>query len=250
MTNNLEEYADPIGYDYENDSFEPDGPFYSTLAQRIGGSVLEIGCGTGRITIPMAVQGINITGLDIVPEMLQRAKAKASNLAINWVEADARTFNLGRQFNVIFESGATFQHMLERADQEEMLSSAREHLVPDGRFIISSIFPKPELLVDEETEQEWFTYHTNDGRDIHVSGTQHYDAVRQIKTETAFRRWQDTQAGEVVKAAPLMLRYVYPQEMEALLHYNGLVVLERYGDMDFSPLTNESAHMIYVCAKR
>ena len=47
-----------------------------------------------------------------------------------------------------------------------------------------------------------------------------------------------------------MLRYVYPQEMEALLHHNGFVVLERYGDMDFSSLSAESDHMIYVCRQR
>ena len=73
------------------------------------------------------------------------------------------------------------------------------------------------------------------------------DALSQIKTETAYRRWRDHDGREIVKVAPLMLRYVYPQEMEALLHHNGFVVLERYGDMDFSSLSTESDHMIYIC---
>lgn len=246
---NLEEYSDPTGYDLENDSFEPDGPFYLTLAQRTGGSVLEIGCGTGRITIPLAQQGIQITGLDLLPHMQERAKSKAGDLPIRWVEADARSFNLGTRFRFIFESGATFQHLHERTDQEAMLAQVREHLEADGRFVLSSIFPHANQLVSQETEQDWFTYSNPQGQEVRVSGTQHYDAIRQIMTETAYRRWTDAQGEEVLKVAPLSLRYVFPQEMEALLHYNGFTIIERYGDMDFSPLTSESDHLIYVCEK-
>src|ERR1041385_2429439 len=115
---NLEEYANPDLYDLENDEFEPDGPFYLALAQRIGGRVLEIGCGTGRIPIPMAQQGIEITGLDITPNMLEWARRKAGDLPIDWIQADARSFALDQKYQFIFESGATFQHMLERTDQE------------------------------------------------------------------------------------------------------------------------------------
>lgn len=100
-SSNLEEYADPVIYDLENSKFEPDGPFYLALAQRFSGPVLEIGCGTGRITIPLAEHGLDVTGLDIAPQMLERAKHKAQNLLIRWVEADARTFHLGTQFGFI-----------------------------------------------------------------------------------------------------------------------------------------------------
>ncbi|MBN2362694.1 class I SAM-dependent methyltransferase [candidate division WOR-3 bacterium] len=61
-------------YDCENNSFEPDGPFYLAIAKKLGGAALELGCGTGRITIPLAQYGIDITGPDIVPGMLERAK--------------------------------------------------------------------------------------------------------------------------------------------------------------------------------
>src|SRR5215813_7050591 len=95
---NLEKYANPDLYDLENDEFEPDGPFYLELGRRFGGPVLEIGCGTGKITIPMAQQSIDITGLDITPQMLERAKLKAGDLSIRWVQADARSFNLDQKF--------------------------------------------------------------------------------------------------------------------------------------------------------
>lgn len=247
---NLEEYSDPFAYDAENDSFEPDGPFYLTLAQRIGGSVLEVGCGTGRITIPLAQQGIQITGLDIVPQMLERARSKAASLPIRWVEADVRSFDLGTRFHFIFETGAVFQHLHERLDQEAMLERVRDHLEPDGRFVVGSMFPNADLLKNEDTEQAWFSYTNSQGHEEQVSGTQHYDELRQIRTETAYRRWRNEEGREILKVTPLRLRFFYPQEMEALLHYNGFTILERYGDSDFSPLTNDSRHMIYVCGKR
>lgn len=142
---NLQEYTDPALYDRENADFEPDGPFFLALAQQLAGRVLELGCGTGRITIPLAQAGIPITGLDLMPPMLARAKEKAAGLpiewAIEWVHGDVRTFDLGRQFSLIFESGALFQHLLETADQEAMLARVRARLEPDGRFVIGSLFP-------------------------------------------------------------------------------------------------------------
>ena len=80
--NNLVEYEDPILYDCETHHFEPVGPFYLALAQRFGGSVLELGCGTGRYTIPLAQAGVEMTGLDIMPPMLERARQKAKGLPI------------------------------------------------------------------------------------------------------------------------------------------------------------------------
>jgi SAM-dependent methyltransferase len=228
--NNLEEYSDPAIYDCENSVFEPDGPFYLALAQRLGGSVLEIGCGTGRITIPLAQNGIHVTGLDIVPAMLERAKSKAIGLPIHWVEADARTFHLDTRFRFVFESGATFQHLLERTDQEAMLARVREHLAPDGCFALSAYLPQPGSLTTVEVEQEWFSYINELGQEVRVSGIQQYDPIRQVKTETAYRRWRDAAGHDILRCAPLSLRQVFPQEMEALLHYNGFAVVEWYGD--------------------
>jgi SAM-dependent methyltransferase len=248
-TSNLDEYADPVLYDLENNHFEPDGPFYLALARRFDGPVLELGCGTGRITIPLAQQGIDITGLDLVPQMLERAKRKSDNLPIYWLEADVRNFSLGRQFRFIFESGATFQHMLARPDQEALFARVRAHLEPQGYFVVGAVMPNGDLMANEVTEQEWFSYTNDQGQVVRVSGTQHYDPLKQIKTETAYRRWRNSEGQEVVRCAPLMLRYTFPQEMEALLYYNKFAIVERYGDTDFSPLTAESKHMFYVCQK-
>lgn len=246
---NLVEYADPALYDQENQKFEPDGPFYLALARRFPGPTLELGCGTGRLTIPLAQQGVDITGLDVVADMLQLARKKSKGLSVQWVEADARTFHLNRQFRLIFESGAMFQHMLERTDQEAVLARVREHLTPDGYFVIGAMFPSAGLMENEETESDWFSYTNGEDQEVRVSGFQRYDALRQVKTETAFRRWRDAHGQEMLRVAPLKLRLFFPQELEALLHYNGFVVSERYGELDFSPLTENSDHQLYLCRK-
>jgi hypothetical protein len=71
-----------------------------------------------------------------------------------------------------------------------------------------------------------------------------------VKVETAYRRWNDASGREVLQVAPLALRYNFPQELEALLYYNGFTVVERFGDNNAAPLSNESRRMIYVCRKR
>jgi SAM-dependent methyltransferase len=249
MEDNLVEYADPQIYDLENHEFEPDGPFLLEIAKRASGSVLELGCGTGRLTIPPAQNGVDITGLDVVPGMLEYAKQKAGALPIQWIRADAREYQLGRSFRFIFESGGVFQHMLTRPDQEAFLARVREHLEGDGLFVCTSIFPHPDLLSTVDIEKDWFITQHPEGWEIQVSGTEYYDDVRQVKVETAYRRWKDTNGQEFEKIAPLSLRYYYPQELEALLYYNGFKVLERYGDHDSRPLTNESRMLIYICRK-
>lgn len=242
---NLEDYDDPVIYDLENKDTD-DVPFYLSLAQEVNGRVLELGCGTGRVTIPLAQNEINITGLDIVPGMLSRAQEKAGDLPIHWVEADIRDFHLGMQFDLIFTTGSVFQHLTERHDQERMLACVREHLSPKGLFVLDLLYPSRNRLEDSD-EQDWYQYENDLGITIKVTGTDRYDPIKQIKHETAFRRWIDKDGREVVKQARFALRVIYPQEMDALLHYNGFSIVYKYGFWDKSPLTAESQNMIFVC---
>ena len=246
---NLSDYVDPVLYDLENGRHEPSEKFYLSLAQRFGDPVLELGCGTGRFTIPIAQSGLKITGVDIVPQMLEKGKEKADALLITWVEADGRNFHLDQQFNFIFESGGMFQHLLTRVDTEAMLRCVHEHLAENGRFLIHTTFTKPNMMGSTTEEEEWFNYDHVNGWRVVVSGTDHYDAVHQVRHETAVRRWQDQTGNMVERTAPLALRQYFPQELETLLHYNGFQVVERYGDWGFSPLTNESSMIFYLCQK-
>jgi SAM-dependent methyltransferase len=249
MSTNLEDYDDPILYDVEMERFGAPDEFYLKLAQRVGGQALELGCGTGRYTIPMAQAGIAITGLDITPGMLEQARRKAAGLPVEWVEADARDFHLGKKFRLIFESGAMFCHLQTRADHDAALACVREHLEPDGYFVVISQFAGAGSMATNENEEAWFSFTMPQGYEVHVSGYQQYDPLSQITTETAIRRWTDASGQAHERVSPLKLRHFFPQELAALLHYNGFTIVESYGDTDFSPLTADSPNIIYVCQK-
>lgn len=250
---NLEDYNDPIIYDAENAEnaqFQTDGPFYLALARQVGGPVLELGCGTGRVTLLLGQQGIDITGLDIVPEMLERARQKAAGLPIRWLEGDVRTFQLEAQFSLIYTTGGVFNLLLTRSDQEAMLARIREHLLPEGIFALDVVIPQPGWMHSNEQEEPWDTYITEDGREIHLSGTDRYDPIAQIRHEIAYRRWRaagDENGQMATKAARFATRYIFPQEMATLLHYNGFAIQHRYADGTFESPTVESRNIFYVC---
>ena len=130
--------------------------FYAALAQETGGPVLEIACGTGRVSIPIARLGLAVTGLDIVPRMLARARSKSAGLPVRWVEGDARTFDLGERFRLIFLTGNAFQAFLTRTDQEALLERVRAHLHDDGLFAFETRNPRWANLETGDRVSLWY----------------------------------------------------------------------------------------------
>src|ERR671912_1325913 len=124
---NLEEYADPVDYDRQ-DTSDTGVAFYAALARETGGPVLEIACGTCRVAIPIARQGFTVTGLDVVPDMLELARSKSAGLPVRWVEGDARSFDLGERFRLVFLTGNAFQAFVTNAEQAAVLKRAHAHL--------------------------------------------------------------------------------------------------------------------------
>src|SRR5215207_3835877 len=201
----LEEYADPVAYDRQ-DSSDTGVAFYAALAQETGGPVLEIACGTGRATIPIARRGFAVTGLDVVPGMLERARSKAAGLPIRWVEGDARDFDLGEErFRLIFLTGNAFQAFLTNADQEALLGRVRTHLHDEGLFAFETRNPRwrtrehrdenlDGLFVYLETraEEEALPPHTDaHGREVREWRTRAYDHAAQVLHWTSRRRWRE-----------------------------------------------------------
>jgi SAM-dependent methyltransferase len=252
----ITEYDDGEGYDLENGTGGPDLLYYLDLARESGGPGLDLACGTGFLTIPFAGLGLAMTGVDLSRPMLDHARSKAGDLPIRWLEADCRTLDLGQQFRLITLTGNAFQEFRTREDQEGLLGIVWRHLAPDGLFAFETRFPRiSDLLTpaalsgDWSDETFWRQYQDRCGQTVAVSTKQRHNALRQTVEYRIYRRWQEEGRDEV-RVEGTVLRYVYPQEMEALLHYNGLAIRDAYGDWDRRPLAGDSPRMIYVCQLR
>lgn len=255
--NNLEAFADPINYDQEDPS-DTGVAFYSALAREAGGSVLEIACGTGRVTMPIAQLGFPTTGLDIVPGMLEQARRKSAGLPIRWVEADARTFDLHEHFRLIFLTGNAFQAFVSNAEQAALLQRVHAHLHDDGLFAFETrnpLFPNSSardgffLLETKPEGEERPSFVNVDGAEVRESLTQVYDHGTQILHLTSRRRWR-AGAEEHTSTTRIALRYTFPQELAALLYYNGFRIERLYGDWNYEPLSATSPSIIPICRKR
>ena len=129
-------------YDYvEPYLTRSDVPFFVEKATASGGEVLELGCGTGRVLIPIARAGVSITGLDLSISMLEvcrnklRSEPDEIQQNANILQGDMRSFDLHRQFALVIIPFRPFQHLLRVEDQLACLHSVHHHLTPDGRFI-------------------------------------------------------------------------------------------------------------------
>ncbi len=246
---NLEEFQDPANYDLEEIPFSTDRiRFYVELAQSVGGPVLEIACGSGIVTLPVAERGLAVTGVDLAEPMLAHARSKAAGrgLSVEWVRADARDFDLGQRFSFVYITGNAFQAWLTRPDQDSFLRTVRRHLAPDGTFAFETRNPAGHDLTTRLEEEHWFDYTSVEGRAVSVSGTQAYDASAQVLHWTTFRR--TSVAGSVrTRTTRIACRFTEAAALDALLSGQGFMVRERFGGWSREPFEPASPSIISIC---
>ena len=168
---NLEEFTDPPNYDIEEGERSSRRiAFYCDLSKTVCGPVLEIACGSGLVTIPIAALGLDVTGVDLARPMLEHARQKTErqNLNVRWVEADARSFDLGAKFHFILLTGNAFQAFLKREDQEALLASVKRHLAPNGIFAFETRNPSGHDLTNQPEEEFDQRYTSVEGYQVSV----------------------------------------------------------------------------------
>jgi SAM-dependent methyltransferase len=223
-------------------------PFYLKQVKKYGGPVLELACGTGRITVPIAKNGVPIVGLDFSVKMLEQAKrnSKDNNVQIEWIEADMTNFSLSNKFSIIIMPGAAMNWILENNDIENCLSCIKDHLNKDGRFIFDVFNPNLEILTrDPSKKYKRIGYPDPDGKgNVTVTGTHHYDKATQIMHYTSYHRIKNEETVQKLK-----LRIFFPQELDMLLNYNGFKIDFKYGNYDEKPFNSDSKWQIVICHK-
>jgi SAM-dependent methyltransferase len=236
-----------------------DVQFYVEEARDAGGSVLEVGCGTGRILLPVARSGRSIDGLDASPQMLDRCRAKlagepdAVRHRVTLHKGDARRFDLGREFDLVIAPFRVVQHLTTIEDQVAFLDSVSRHLAPGGRLAFDVFNPNFTALTSADGVEREDTPETKlpDGRSFRRAGR--VARVRWIDqvSEIELIYYVSSGASDRVERHVMSfdMRWYLRAELVHLLSRAGFRLREIYGDFDRSPLTDKSPEQI-VCAER
>jgi SAM-dependent methyltransferase len=241
-------YDDPELYD----ALLPIGahlPYYRELARRSNGPVLELACGAGQITIPIALDGVPVVGLDLSGSMLDtaRRRAKAAGASVAFLHGDMRRFALRREFALIFIARNSLLHLLSAADIVATLTTVARHLAPGGLFAFDIFNPNMELL-SRPAEQRFPVMEVDDdafGR-LRVEGTADYDPTSQVNRAMWY---VSTSATKDAWVLPLTLRSIFPQELPLLLEAAGLELVNRFGELDSRPFDGASRIQLCLCRR-
>ena len=232
--------------------------FYRNAARMYGDPVLELGCGTGRITLAVAEAGYRIVGLDSSENMLERAVAKRNSLRrearerVHLVQGDMTQFDLGEKFRAVIIPFRPFQHLLETEQQIRCLECSRKHLAPNGRLIVDFFQTDPDRMHDPSFHKEalLIEYDLPDGRHVALSErvAAYHRALQRNDVEMIFNVTHADHRKERLVMA-WTLRYFFRYEVEHLLSRCGFELEATYGSFDSAPLGDSSPEMIFVASR-
>lgn len=248
-------------YDYLiSEGDRPDIKFYVDAALESEGPVLEIGCGTGRVLLPIAREGIAITGIDLSPFMLERcrrrleAETEIVRSKVKLVQADMRDFHFEGRFMLVTIPYRPFQHLPTVDDQLSCLRSVHHHLTDKGRFILEVFNPSIPWLAADNTGREMSPepqVELPDGRKVirrHKIVAKDYSNQINYMEMIYYVTHPDGRQERLVHAFPM--RYLYRYEAEHLLYRCGLKVLDVYGDFKKSPYGTVYPGELIMVAKK
>ncbi len=238
----LEHYADGDWYDAEYVHIGGDIPYYESVAREVSGSILELACGTGRLTEPMARAGARVVGVDIAPGMLKRAEEKRLLLPeevrarLSYVQGDMRTLRLGKKFDAVVLGFNTLLHLVRNEDLEAGLETIRTHLAPHGRFYFDVHTVHFGLLERDPNgrfdPQQMIDPHT---QDRYIVTESNLFLAREQINELSFHYQRVDRDGTSVgpeRTIQLRLRVMFPRELDRWLELAGLEIIQEWDDFE------------------
>ena len=245
-------------YDLIHKGLPGEAEFYLGQVLKRGVSVLEIGCGTGRITIPMALSGLEVTGLDNSREMLAVCREKIRQVGampgqIKLIKADMRNFSLGKEFPLVLMTYRTFMHCLTSEEQLACLACIFKHLEPGGEMFLNVWVAKTEALLVFPTSYQEDSIRLLES--VPVPGeetvidhlyTAWRDEFSQIIHERHWMQEKDEQGNLLYEEELAMTRaWFTPREMEHLLCRAGFEIIALLGDFEGELLAPYHVEMVW-----
>jgi SAM-dependent methyltransferase len=237
-----------------------DAAFFVEAGKQSGGPALEIGCGTGRVLIPTARAGIEITGLDLSPHMLavcrERLAAEPAEVRarVRLAEADMRSFDLGRTFGLVTLPFRPFQHLLTVEDQLACLGCIHRHLAPGGRLVLDVFNPSLDGLTRRNLGEEMSPepeFSMPDGRRVlrkHKMVSR--DPFLQVIQAELIYYVSHPDGRQERLVHHLTMRYFFRFELEHLLARAGFEVEALYADYDKSPFGSKDPGELIFAARK
>jgi SAM-dependent methyltransferase len=217
--------------------------FYLEEAGKTCGRVLEMACGSGRLTIPIAQSGIETVGADLSKPMLDtgRAKARGAGVDVQFFEADMRSFDLPGKFSTILIPGNSLLHLFTLEDLTRCFRCVRRHLAPNGRLVFDVSKWDLAMLARDPSQR----YPVLTVKDVTIEETATYDAAEQIRHFV----WYCSKPGAPdFRVIEYSLRVIFPQELLLLLVTAGFQVDARYGEFTREQFTSASPRQVCVCS--
>ena len=233
-----------------------DVQWYCDKARQSGGPVLELGAGTGRVTLPMAAAGVSVHALDADSGMLARLRSKVAvqppevQARVTVVQGDIRTFDLAERFALIVCPFRTFLHNLTEADQLACLSRVLQHLAPGGRFAFNVFHPSLTFMSQHAGALAgvWRWRGTHDlpsGGWVVLSEAAQYDTVGQrVHALQRYEVYQEDGALERTSIFRIELAYLYPNDIQRLLRAAGFREITIKGGFDGREFTRDGEELV------
>ncbi|NOZ74287.1 MAG: class I SAM-dependent methyltransferase [FCB group bacterium] len=240
-------YTVPELYDAFHGNKIDDIPFLLAQAEKSKGpDVLELAAGTGRLAIPLIQAGFTYTGIELSPSYAQWARDKLTKRKLSGkiITGDMRSFSLDKKFDFIFVGFNSFLHLGTDQDALQCLEHIKKHLKPDGRFLVDIFVPNPDHLYrDPEKFYPVMSFEHPQGGECRIVEKTRYDSAAEIlHVEWYFYR-DEASSPDIYS---FDMRMVYPDTFDRLITDAGLVIQEKLGNYDGSPLEPESPLQITI----
>jgi ubiquinone/menaquinone biosynthesis C-methylase UbiE len=242
-------------YDPDVGELDADLQMYQQFAARCNSPLLELGCGTGRVLIPLARQGYRITGIDASAAMLEKAQDKVTAEAlqdrVTLVEQEMSELELEERFNLTFAALNSFAHLHTTDEQLAALARIRRHLNPGGLLVLDMFNPDLARLLDARGQVALAKVMSGPsaGRRTMRFYSDEVDLGQQLIHTTYIVDEIDAK-GQVKRTLfPFSLRYVFRYELELLLRHAGFEVEAIYGSYDLDRFSGDSEKLIAVARR-